>query len=65
MHELYMTDVKEIFNFNCVNSKLSFKCIDNYLRPNFRRHKDKNQSRRRHKKVKDKMIQTCFISKDA
>lgn len=51
-----MIDVKEIFNFKCVNLKLSIKCIVNYLRPNFRRYKDKNKSRRRYKKGEDKVI---------
>lgn len=41
MHDLQMTDVKENFKFKCVNLKLSNKCIDNYLRPHFRRHKGK------------------------
>lgn len=55
-HEPCTIDVKEIFNFKCVNLKLSIKCTVNYLRPNFRRYKDKNKSKRRYKKVEDKMI---------
>lgn len=53
-HELCMIDVKEIFNFKCVNLKLSIKCIVNYLRQNFRRYKDKNK--KKVQKVEDKMI---------
>lgn len=68
IHELYMIDVKEMFNFNCVNLKLSFKCIDNYLRPKLykaQRQKSVKKKAQESKRQDDPNmlhIQICLIS---